>query len=302
MQKLSPQEYRDRGKEIASICASGRFAKDAAKDFGLSVAFVYRACRAHGVKPAHPPRYEKIAPEQWATVDWSRGNREIALQFGVTPERVRQERLKKGSIQPKYPGLSVRGLRLRQWLYDNRSEVENMTVAQIRAACGTGSTDCAIRRALLDVGVACRERVLISETVTRENAMNFVAVLPENGCWKWTGTRKGYGYTAVGTGYGHRFFYELFNGPIPEGLWCLHKCDNPECVNPDHLYAGSPADNARDREERGRRKPPTAPIDVAEIRKRFKEGESLYSLAVRFDRSARTIRKIVSRRCHRAIA
>jgi hypothetical protein len=44
----------------------------------------------------------------------------------------------------------------------------------------------------------------------------------------------------------------LFCGAIPDGLWVLHKCDNPSCIRPDHLYVGTPKQNAADRDSRGR--------------------------------------------------
>ncbi len=79
-------------------------------------------------------------------------------------------------------------------------------------------------------------------------------------CWLWRGTVYGHGY---GYAYSnkrivraHRLSYEFANGPIPKGLWVLHRCDTPACVNPDHLYAGTAKDNARDREERGRGRQP----------------------------------------------
>lgn len=76
------------------------------------------------------------------------------------------------------------------------------------------------------------------------------------GCHEWTSTlARGYGrFWVVGRGqvHAHRFAYEMAYGPIPKGLCVLHKCDNPKCVNPDHLYAGDYTDNARDMVNRGR--------------------------------------------------
>ena len=75
-------------------------------------------------------------------------------------------------------------------------------------------------------------------------------------CWDWTkGTvTGGYGVIRVDRKpkAAHRVSFEMRNGAIPENGWVLHNCDNPKCLNPDHLYIGTPADNVRDREGRGR--------------------------------------------------
>lgn len=80
----------------------------------------------------------------------------------------------------------------------------------------------------------------------------------EHGCWLWTGATdlRGYGrFRGVGKScLAHRFSYELHYGPIAVGALVLHHCDTPSCVRPDHLYAGTQADNVRDMWGRGRAK------------------------------------------------
>jgi hypothetical protein len=78
------------------------------------------------------------------------------------------------------------------------------------------------------------------------------------GCWAWTGaTVYGYGRIGAGGTYGpalmaHRVSWELHNGPIPEGMNVLHRCDNPPCTNPEHLFLGTHADNVADKVAKGR--------------------------------------------------
>ena len=79
-------------------------------------------------------------------------------------------------------------------------------------------------------------------------------------CWTWTGGRGRGGYGNIQRRVGsrrwavraHRLSWELHFGPVPAGLWVLHRCDNPPCVNPDHLWLGTRLDNMRDAGRKGR--------------------------------------------------
>ena len=70
-------------------------------------------------------------------------------------------------------------------------------------------------------------------------------------CWEWAGNKDKDGYGMMRAGKHmlrpHRFSYELHNGKVADGLFVLHSCNNPACVNPNHLRAGTQTDNMQDR-------------------------------------------------------
>jgi hypothetical protein len=76
------------------------------------------------------------------------------------------------------------------------------------------------------------------------------------GCWDWVGYRDPNGYGRIDVDdrpmLAHRLAYLVHYGSIPGGKNVLHKCDNPQCVNPEHLFLGTQADNVRDMHEKGR--------------------------------------------------
>jgi hypothetical protein len=85
----------------------------------------------------------------------------------------------------------------------------------------------------------------------------------KTGCWNWTGSKTTAGYGEIGfdgeTHYVHRVSHIIYNGLIDEeNPYICHTCDNPSCINPDHLFAGSHQDNIQDAADKGRVPTPQA--------------------------------------------
>lgn len=135
-----------------------------------------------------------------------------------------------------------------------------------------------------------------------------------NGCWVWQGYCQRFGHGWLGhRGLAHRYAWELLRGPLPQGKCLLHHCDNPPCVNPDHLYIGDRRDNTRDRVKRGRhargeatRRNKLTAEQVQEIRARFrKEGGRRQSrsnareLAAEYDVTTLAVNAIIAGRTWR---
>lgn len=122
-------------------------------------------------------------------------------------------------------------------------------------------------------------------------------------CWVWCGdTDHGYGrFTyAKSKTRAHRVAYELEHGDIPEGMFVCHKCDNRRCVNPDHLFLGTAADNVADRDRKGRQNRGTnvhtaklTEEQVKEIVALYATGSTVGSLSIKYGVKVNAIRRIL---------
>lgn len=83
-------------------------------------------------------------------------------------------------------------------------------------------------------------------------------VIKADGCWKWIGAKHTFGYGMIRLGgmlekcTASKASWLIHFGDIPPGMYVYHKCDTPECTNPEHLFLGSPTANCRDKEEKER--------------------------------------------------
>lgn len=95
-------------------------------------------------------------------------------------------------------------------------------------------------------------------TAIKERFESKIMPEPMSGCWLWLSAVKNenhpYGQFSIGNKkhLAHRLSYQLYKGPIPEGFSVCHNCDNPNCVNPDHLFLGTHGDNMKDMIKKGR--------------------------------------------------
>lgn len=138
-------------------------------------------------------------------------------------------------------------------------------------------------------------------------ADTFWACVDRDGdCWEWRGRHDEKGYGRIGfegrLQRADRVAWLLSFGEIPEGMCVLHRCDNPACCNPDHLFLGSQADNVADRDAKGRGARPPLQLPrfgqiAEEIRAEYARGLTTQdALAQRRRLSRRTVSDILNRK------
>ena len=131
----------------------------------------------------------------------------------------------------------------------------------------------------------------------------------DTSCWNWQMATSNLGYARVSVDgevvYGHRLMYKLTREPIPKGMVVMHICDNPRCMNPDHLLLGTQQDNLKDMKDKGRgsfgRTKKNVGLETArEIRRKHEPYiYTMMQLAEEYDLTYDTIAKILSHRTYR---
>lgn len=131
-----------------------------------------------------------------------------------------------------------------------------------------------------------------------------------NGCWLWMGARQPRGYGQIHPqgrpdiiDYAHRYAFRSTGKTIPKGWSVCHRCDNPPCVNPEHLFAAPQKENLADCVRKGRKFGARLhPRQVVVIRERFRAGESMTDLANDYGVPRHTVYMAVSGRTYKAIS
>jgi hypothetical protein len=126
-----------------------------------------------------------------------------------------------------------------------------------------------------------------------------------DGCWIWRGERlpAGYGKIKIAGGYwlAHRYSKVIERGALSDEFQVCHECDNPSCVRPDHLFLGTPSDNAEDMVVKGRSAGQLTPDQVAELRSGMLPGATPQEFAAHFGVSRNVIYDVLRFNTYRSI-
>lgn len=128
----------------------------------------------------------------------------------------------------------------------------------------------------------------------------------ESGCLEWTGLKNDSGYGIIiieeRRKRAHRIAYEVAYGEIPEGKWVLHRCDNPACVNPDHLFLGDNTANVQDMHRKGRGRGGIGPETAYAILWRWASGEPRRKIAAEYGVSLHVVKDIARRKTWKSLS
>ena len=137
-----------------------------------------------------------------------------------------------------------------------------------------------------------------------ERLERYIERIPEAGCWIWTGATLSNGYgkfrdANMKSALAHRATYEYYKGKIDADKYVCHTCDVPSCVNPNHLFAGTPTENQQDSKSKGRMKKAKFKLDrktVDQIMAQLKLGASQREISYMYSISQSMVSMIKTRK------
>jgi hypothetical protein len=233
---------------------------------------------------------------------------DIARSVGIGKMRLRDALAAAGVLRTRSEAVRLAMPRERPWL---RKDVPGIDALAARYNAGesvfglarvAGVRHNLLAAALERAGVQLRRR-----TAERMLTAFWEKVEKTDGCWLWRGALNTQGYGNLrrdGKWHrAHRYAYELEHGPIPPGMELCHRCDNPLCVRPSHMFVGTHLDNVRDMQAKRRNahgeRHGTAKLTDAQvyaIRGRYDAGDTRARIGAEFGLNYQTVWKIGTRR------
>ena len=256
--KISPKSLTHAERRIRRELATEEYAngfdqREVAKKFGITIssvsAFVRSSPRRLEIKRLHQQNRRSDIDKKWNSVDWNLRDIDLAALFGVSRERVRQVRSVLGKNKSPNQKRHPRSVAAEQWIIQNRNILSAATLSEAIELCPHKISKTLFSKLAARNGISLVAPKW-ANNISKENLHAFVKIDVESGCWNLP-LNNSLSYPRIGKQNAHRFVFKLFYGDIPDDRWVLHRCDNKQCVNPDHLYAGSPRENAVDRKLNG---------------------------------------------------
>lgn len=146
-------------------------------------------------------------------------------------------------------------------------------------------------------GVTVAPRQKVTPAMPQERVRGRAIRNRHTGCWEWQGSKywDGYGRWQINKVHylAHRVAYASWHGPVQSTTVIRHTCDNPACINPEHLIAGTQEENVRDRQDRGRQargeRNGRAKVTADQVRAMRESGKGPRELAREYDLSSKTV-------------